>query len=156
MNTFALIRADYEYATGKTGRDINLLGIGYTQNHFKASIFFEKKNANYNLKYFSKETGNNSSINRNLSLLKKKKRFLINKKLNEIKAEIKLSVKTKESFEVLVLDRKKISPGQFANFKQKKRTKIIYVDQFNDKLWKGFSIIEPTKQMREYKKQGQQ
>jgi len=30
---------------------------------------------------------------------------------------------------------------------------IIYVDQFNDNLWKGFSIIEPTEQMKEYKKQ---
>ncbi|RLD83173.1 MAG: hypothetical protein DRJ10_04000 [Bacteroidetes bacterium] len=152
MNTFALIRADYEYAPGKIGRNVQLLGIGYTQNHFKASIFFLKKNASYNLKYFSKETGNNSSVNRSFSLIKKKKRFLINKKLSEIKADIKLSIKSKVSFEMLVLNQKEISLSQFANFKQKKRSKIIYVDQFSDNLWKGYSIIEPTKQMRDYKK----
>lgn len=152
MNTFALIRADYGYAPGKTGRNIHLLGIGYTQNHFKASIFFEKKNSSYRLKYFSKVTGNHSSINRSLSLIKKKKRFLINKKLNEIKVDIKLLVKSNESIEMLVLNQKEISIGQFVSFKQKKHAKIIYVDKFNDNLWKGFSIIEPTKQMRDYKK----
>ena len=34
----------------------------------------------------------------------------------------------------------------------KENTEIIYVDQFDDELWKGYSIIEPTKQMKEYKK----
>ncbi len=33
------------------------------------------------------------------------------------------------------------------------KMEIIYVDQFDDKLWSGYSIIEPTKQMREYRKQ---
>ena len=40
--TYALIRADYDYAPDKTGRDIHLLGIGYTENQFSGSIFFEK------------------------------------------------------------------------------------------------------------------
>ena len=38
------------------------------------------------------------------------------------------------------------------NFKEKERVDIIYVDQFNEDLWKGYTIIEPTKQMKEYKK----
>ena len=41
--TYALIRADYEYAPEKTGRDIHLFGVGYTENHFSGSIYFEKK-----------------------------------------------------------------------------------------------------------------
>jgi hypothetical protein len=31
----------------------------------------------------------------------------------------------------------------------------IYVDQFDDNLWSGYSIIEPTKRMKEYKKQAE-
>ena len=46
-----------------------------------------------------------------------------------------------------------ISEQQFTDFKQKKNMEVIYVDQFDDKLWKDFSIIEPTEQMREYRKQ---
>jgi hypothetical protein len=54
---------------------------------------------------------------------------------------------------LLVLKGKEILKKQFTDFEEKKVMEIVYVDQFDDKLWKGYSIIEPTKQMREYKKQ---
>jgi hypothetical protein len=50
------------------------------------------------------------------------------------------------------LDSEKINYKTFENLKQKKVFKLIYVDKFSDSLWKGYSIIEPTKQMRDYKK----
>ena len=153
VKTFALVRADYEYAAGKKGTNIHLLGVGYSKNIFSGSIFFEKKYGIYQLKYFSKKEGTSMSIDRNLSLVKKKKRFLLDKKLNEIKVGFKLSVREEYSVEMLILDHKEISNKQFIDFKQKEFIKMIYVDQFDDQLWKGFSIIEPTKQMREYKKQ---
>ncbi len=152
IETYALIRADYEYALGKTGLDIHLLGVGVSMNKFKASIYFEKKGDRYALKYFSRKTGQTVSINRSLSLLKKKERFLFDKKLNEIKGRIKMTQTSEDLTEILVLDENEITDNQFANFKQKKMIKIIYVNQFNDDLWNGFSIIEPTKQMKEYKK----
>jgi hypothetical protein len=153
INTFALIRADYEYAPGKTGRDIHLLGVGYTENQFSGSIYFEKKNDIYVLKYFSHKEGAIASINRNLKLLKKKKRFLFDKKLNELKVVFNLSINSEQSLEYLVLDDEEISDSQYTDFKQPERMEVIYVDQFDDQLWKGFSIIEPTRQMKEYKKQ---
>lgn len=151
--SYALIRADYEYASGKTGRDIHLLGIGYTEDYFKASIYFEKVGDSYQLKYFSKKVGHHYSINRSLQLIKKRKRWLVNKTLNEIKVKLKMAVKAEESVEVLFLNHKQISKEQFAQFNPPKRMKIQYIEQFHDDLWKGYSIIEPTKQMREYKKQ---
>ena len=53
---------------------------------------------------------------------------------------------------MLVIEEGSINQNQFNNFKEKERVDIIYVDQFNEDLWKGYSIIEPTKQMKEYKK----
>jgi len=153
ISTYALVRADYEYAEGKTGRDIHLLGIGYTENHFSGSIYFEKKEDNYILKYFSKKTGFHASFDRNVALLKKKKRFLFDKKLNEIKVGIDMKMNIEESVEYLVLEDKDIPHHQFTDFEQKEKMEIIYVDQFDDNLWRGYSILEPTKQMREYKKQ---
>ena len=152
IKTFALIRADYEYATGKTGANIHLLGVGYSKNGFKGSISFEKKQDGYQLKYCSKKEGTSMSVDRKLSLIKKKKRFLLDKKLNEIKVGFNLSVSEEYTFEILVLKYNEISNSQFRDFKQKEFVKLVYVDQFDDQLWKGYSIIEPTKQMREYKK----
>ena len=153
IKTFALVRADYEYAPGKTGTNIHLLGVGYSMNRFSGSISFDKKYDTYKLKYFSRKEGTSLSIDRKISLIKKKKRFLLDKELNEIKVGLKLSVREEYSVEILILDSKMISNKQFTDFKQKEFIKMIYVDQFDDQLWKGFSIIEPTKQMREYKKQ---
>ncbi|MCF8366479.1 MAG: carboxypeptidase-like regulatory domain-containing protein [Bacteroidales bacterium] len=151
--TYALIRADYEYAPGKTGRDIHLLGFGYTETQFGGSIYFEKNNDIYTLKYFSYRRGTNASVDRNFSLIKKRKKFFIDKKLKELKVGFYISMAVDESFEYLVLDSQSISLDQFNACEQKKTMDIIYVDQFDDKLWKGYSIIEPTQQMKEYKKQ---
>ncbi|MCF6222945.1 MAG: carboxypeptidase-like regulatory domain-containing protein [Flavobacteriaceae bacterium] len=153
IKSFALIRADYEYGQGKTGTNINLFGIGYTKNVFNGSISFEKKNDLYQLKYCSKKVGIRMKVDRNISLIKKRKRFLLDKKLDEVKVRLNLSSSEEYSFEILVLDQKEISNKQFKDFKQKEFVKLIYVDQFDDQLWNGYSIIEPTKQMREYKKQ---
>lgn len=152
-STFALIRADYEYAPGKTGRDFHLLGIGYTETQFSGSIYFEKRDNVYCLKYFSYKEGNSVSIERKLALMKKRKRALFDKKLEEIKFDFHFALETQESIEYLVLNNKSINAQQFADFKQVKYMEVIYVDQFNDQLWNGFSIIEPTQQMKEYKKQ---
>ena len=153
VTTYALIRADYEYAPEKTGTDIHLLGVGYTENEFNGSIYFEKKDDHYELKYFSRKTGSVASFDRNLALLKKRKRWLFDKTLKEIKIGVNITVTSESLVEVLVLDEKEITPEQFAAFKPEEYMDIIYVDQFNDDLWKGYSIIEPTKRMREYKKQ---
>ena len=151
--TYALIRADYEYEPGKTGTDIHLLGVGYTENQFSGSIYFEKKNENYYLKYFSYKTGSHATVDRSLALMKKRKRFLFDKTLNELKLKFEISVNIEESIEYLVLEDDDIIDNQFDGFDQKKNIEIIYVDQFDDQLWKGFAIIEPTQQMKEYKKQ---
>jgi carboxypeptidase-like protein len=153
MNTYALIRADYEYAPDKTGTDIHLFGIGYTENGFSGSIYFERKKNQYKLKYFTIKESNYVSFDRNLALLKKKERFLFDKKQDEVKVGVNLVVNSEDSFEYLVIDGKNISQNDYNEFEQSKHMEVIYVDQFNDKLWEGFSIIEPTKHMREYKKQ---
>jgi len=92
-------------------------------------------------------------FDRNLGLVKKKERFLFDKKLNEIKVGVRLSVNSEMLFECLVLNDKPISQAEFDGFEEKKNMKIIYVDKFDDNLWKGYNIIEPTRQMRDYKKQ---
>lgn len=152
MDTYALIRTDYSYAPGKTGTGIHLFGIGYTENEFSGSIYFTKKNKHYFLKYFSKKEGTDVSFDRNLTLLKKRKRFLFDKTQKELKIGTKIEIASETSFEILVLNRKEITPKQYNEFKQKKFINVHYIDQFDDNLWKGYSIIEPTAQMKAYKK----
>jgi len=155
MKTYALIRADFEYAPNKIGNDVNFLGMGYTEKDFSGSIFFEKKEDNYVLKYFSRKKGYNIRLDRNFALIKKKESFMFDKKLDEIKIGVAMKANREESLELLVLDMQKISEQQYIDFKQPEYIKPIYVKQFDDALWEGFDIIEPTSQMKDYKKQGE-
>ena len=152
MNTFALVRVDYEYFTGKTGKDFHLFGIRYSENKFKASLNFEKKDDKYSLKYCSKKENTYFSFDRTVSFLKKKERFLFDKKTVQIKLDLDIKLSTEFSSEMLVLEEKEISQEQFTDFKEKGDIKRIYVDQFDEKLWEDHTIIAPTRQMREYKK----
>ena len=152
IETSALIRADYKYAPNKLGTDFHILGIGYTETNFSGSIYFEKKNNNYNLKYFSFQKNNKFSINRKIALQKKKKQFLINKKLNEIKLALDVIMEGKLSHEWLVIDNVQISEQDFDNFEEEKYVDVTYVNQFDKNLWKNHTTIEPTQQMKEYKK----
>lgn len=151
--TYALIRADYEYAPGKVGLEVQLLGIGYTEAMFGGSVYFEKQDSTYALKYFSYKSASRASINRKFSLIKKRKRWLFDKTLMEVKARLTMAMTMHESVEYLVLESEPISDEEFAGFREKEKMDIILVDQFDDRLWEGYTIIEPVKQMREYKKQ---
>jgi hypothetical protein len=152
VETYALIRADYQYAPGKTGTDFHLFGVGYTENLFYGSIYFEKRNGRYKLKYFSKKAGALANFDRKVLLVKKKERFLFDKTLNELKTGIELTVNTVQLFECLVLDDEPVPEKVFDGFNEKEYMNIIYVDKFDDSLWKGYAIIEPTRQMRDYRK----
>ena len=152
VETSALIRADYKYAQNKLGTDFHILGIGYTETNFSGSIYFEKTNNKYNLKYFSFQKNISSSIKRKITLLKKKKRFLINKKLNAIKIGLDIVQENKFSVELLVVDNVQISEKDFDNFEEEKYIDVTYVNQFDKNLWENHTTIEPTQQMKEYKK----
>jgi hypothetical protein len=151
-STFALVRADYSYAPKKKGMDFNMFGVGYSENSFFRSIYFEKRNGGYALKYLSKRNGVSVSLKRKISLLKKRKRFLFDKTLKEIKVGLNFAIESESSFELLILEEKEITHEQYLNIKQTEYMDIIFVNQFDDSLWKGYSIIEPTEQMRKYKK----
>jgi len=150
--TYALVRADYNYAPGKTGTDFHLLGVGYTQNGFDASINFEKVNEKYYLKYFSKKETQSYSVDRKISLIKKKERFLFDKELEEIKLAIDIMMSDESSIEVFVFKHDSIEENEFNAIVQKDYMDVIYVEKFDENLWKGYSIIEPTQQMKNYKK----
>lgn len=152
INSHALIRADYQYAEGKKGIDFKLLGVGYTESFFGGSIYFEKKKDTYALKYLSIKSTNEFYINRSIDLLKKRKRFLLDKDLMKIKSKLTATISNESSFELMMLNESPLSKTQFENFNPKEKIKMQYVDQFSEDLWKGYSIIEPTQQMKEYKK----
>ena len=152
LSSYALLRADFQYAKDKHGRNFKLMGVSYKEEDYKVSINFEKTHDHYQLKYFSFKMGYSFGIDRNLALLKKRKRPLFDKTLLELKVAVDMQVKSQNSFECLLLSQERITPMDYYNFVQDQKIKIVDVEQFDDSLWEGYDILEPTQQMREYKK----
>ena len=72
--------------------------------------------------------------------------------MEEIKVGLIIKSDVEESLELLVIEDQKISDQQYTDFNQPDNIKPIFVKQFNDNLWKDYDIIEPTEQMKDYKK----
>ncbi len=152
MKTYALIRADFEYAPNKHGFSIQLFGVGYRKTGYKGSILFEKIGETYQVKYFTYSESERFSFDRPIALLKKRKRFLFNKTLKKLKINLDMAAQSGTTIEMFFLNNTPITEETWKSFKQEKYTDIKYVTQFSEDIWKGYSIIEPTKKMRDYKK----
>lgn len=152
VESYALIRADYEYDVGKEGTSIQILGFGYTERNFTGSILFERVDSTYQLRYCTKKKSTEARIDRSFALIKKKERFLIDKTIKEVKIGLNIVMADDESFEFVVLDRGTKTQVDYLNFQMPAYFPVHYVAQFDDDLWEGYAIIEPTKRMRDYKK----
>lgn len=143
--TYALLRADYAYAKGKQGTSVHLLGVGYEENMYKASVYFEKRDDSYRLKQFSQQQALNISINRPLNFKKKRNRRFIDKTLKNIKTELQLTTNQDASFEIFVIEDEFIPENKYRTVKQNDIYQIHYVDTLNTEKWSDFSRIEPVK-----------
>ena len=151
IKNYAIVKADFYMPKEKINK-FNLLGVFMSANKKIISIYFEKLDSFYSLKYFAETQSYNFGIKRPISLIKKKENGLFDKKIDEIKVNINADFESSNSYEYFVQNIKTIKKGEFKSFIQKKTFKKINVNQFNKNLWKGFSIIEPTDYMNNYKK----
>ncbi len=148
--SYALIKADYHFNDAKSGVDFSMLGVGYSEDSYSASIYFEKTGTGYFPTYISRTVGNSFKFNRSLSLIKRKDRFLIDKKLAEIKVDLAITVNALESTEILFTDAQNFTAAEYQAIEENKKLEILSIKRFSDDLWKDYNIIEPTKQMKEY------
>ncbi len=150
--SYALIKADFSLAPGKTGKEIELLGITYREKARSASIYFEKTDHRYQVKYISTSKDDFVAFDRNVKLQKKKRSFLFDRTIEEIKVHFDFSLNNIESIDILMLDRFEVPPEEYRKLKENKTLDILYVNEFQDSVWKEYSIIEPTQQMKNYKR----
>ena len=74
VETYALIRADYNYASNKIGLDAQAFGLSYSKTNFSGSICFERKNNIYILNYLSFQENNKFKVNRKVAFQKEKEK----------------------------------------------------------------------------------
>lgn len=129
-----------------------MLGFGHSMDFKKGHVIFEKTDEGYFVKYIYAKQHEKALIDRNLSIKKKQRRFLNDKELNEIKVEVKMAFEMKSNWELLVLNRQKITENDFEKAKEPTIIKFKKEYAYNPEKWKNRTVIAPTTELKKYKR----
>jgi len=147
--TYAILRIEYQLKNPKAKRNINLLGVKFKEPDDSGVIIYDHDEQGYYLKYAMSLETQQFSIVRPFQLIQKIDRPLFNKKLNSIKIHLHFDGFDEQCNEVLVINRKALNLESFHDI-QSKPVKTQKITSYSEDIWRGFSIIEPTRQMKEY------
>lgn len=148
--SFAILQLDFAYAPGKTSENIHLLGFGHSMNSKQGRVIFEKGKEGYFVKYIHAKQYETASIARDFTIMKKQKRFLIDKELNEIKLEASLTFEIHSDWELLILDRKPLEANEFETVKQPAVVRFRKEYSNAPDLWDNRTVIAPSAELTKY------
>jgi hypothetical protein len=150
-STYGILRMSYQYASGKTNENFQLLGVGHSMLNKAAQIIYERRNAAYYVKYIKAEQHETASIDRPFSMKKKQERFLFDKELNEMKFQVNMSFDINSSWELLVMETEGIMQEAFDDIEEPKNVKFKKEYAFSPEMWES-TVIAPSGQLSEFKR----
>ena len=151
-NSYAILQLDFAYAKGKQSDKFKLFGLSHSTDFREAHIIFEKGDFGYYVKYLYTKKREFSSIDRDFSIMKKQKRFLMDKELSEMKLEAQLFFNVETHWEMLVLERAEISQQQYENIKEPTHMKFKKEYAYTPDMWKNRTVIVPDSELKKYKR----
>ena len=149
---YAILQFDYEFATGKSTENINLLGIGHKVNYKKAQVIYEKLDTAYFVKYVNAEKREFFSVDRDFFMVKKEKRFLFDKALNKIKFALDMQFEVKNGWELLVIHRQNLTKEAFELVKEPEKMTIKKEFVYSMDMWDHGSVIVPSTELKNFRR----
>lgn len=149
---FAVIQLDFAYATGKSSENIKLLGIGHSMKNKEGHVIFERTESGYFVKYIYATERELGSIDRSLSIMKKQKRFLWDKELNELKMNLSVNFDTEVFYEMLVLNRSETTKEETIAVVEPKHIQFRKEYTYTSDLWNDRTVIAPTAELQKYQR----
>ncbi|GAL86220.1 hypothetical protein ATO12_23915 [Sporocytophaga myxococcoides] len=149
-SSFAVLKLDFAFAKGKKSENFKLLGVGHSIDFKEAHIIFQKGKTSYYPKFISVNQNEFASIDRSFSITKKEKRFFIDKELNEMKLDLKISFNSESKWELLVMDVEDIDESGFNLIIQPATMKFKKEYAYNPETWKNRTILVPSSELKKY------
>ncbi|WP_109829238.1 carboxypeptidase-like regulatory domain-containing protein [Reichenbachiella versicolor] len=151
--TFAILQISYKYAKGKQSEKINLLGVNHAMKNETATVIFEKgEDGGYYFKYASLNYKEYVGLDRPISITKKRKRFLFDKSLNQIKARLELEFEPETNWEFLVQERSLITSEKFESTQHRKHVLFKRHFSYSPDIWSEGTVLTPSSELKEYKR----
>jgi hypothetical protein len=149
-SSFAVLKLDFAFAQDKRSEHFQLLGVGHSVNYKRAHIIFQKGKTAYYPKFISAQQNEFNSLDRSFSVLKKEKRFLVDKELNEIKMDVDMSFTTEFYWELLVLEAEEIDASVYHKIVQPATTKYKREYAYTPEMWKNRTMLVPLSEINKY------
>ncbi|HLA54732.1 MAG TPA: carboxypeptidase-like regulatory domain-containing protein [Flavobacterium sp.] len=147
---FGVLRADYSLAEGKKLDGFNmklLLGVKVSENFRKGTIIYKQSPSGegYYLQYALREEGQYIYLNRPLKFIE-----LSESEKDVVAFDLKVEGNILEKTEYLNLSRNEITEGEYDHVTEN-NFQYLRIKQYDPKIWKGYSAIEPLEEMKRYK-----
>jgi hypothetical protein len=150
-DSFAILMADYQFAEGEHGFNLNLkfiAGVAFKEKGKSGKIIFQKnERGKYIPKYIKKQRKAYAYL----------ERFFVFKENDEnkndrmkVKFELTVEMDQDEVQEWLVVSNKSITEAEFAAFEENEGIPVEETTTYNPEIWKDYNILAPTEAIREY------
>lgn len=144
---YAVLRADYTLAEGKTVSGINmkfLLGIKASENVSKGTLIYKQNpsGSGYYLQYGALETGQYMYINRPIKFIE-----LSDEEKDVVALDLKIETNIKTKKEYLNIQKTESSEATLDAIKEEE-FKYIKLKRYDPKIWEDTGAIEPLEEMK--------
>lgn len=149
QNDYAVVKATYGLAKGKTLSGINLkllLGIKFRNNVSSGTLIYKEnpETKKYYLQYANQQDGQYFYLNRPLKFIE-----LTDGDGQVLALDIKAEGQTANKREYLNLEQKEISNAAFEQIKETD-FKYLALKKYDPKIYKEFTILEPAAEMKQF------
>jgi len=148
-NDYAVVKATYRLASGKTLGGINLkwiLGVKAFENISNGTLIFKENQSEkkYFLQYATIEDGQYFYVNRPLKFIE-----LADNNRDVLALDLKVEGNVLNKTEYLNLEQKEISENDFDQL-QEPDFKFIKIRKYDPAIWKEFTTLEPAEEMKQF------
>ena len=117
---YGVHQVSFEYVDGKYSERFQVLGMSHSMDYKKGHVIFQKNPEGYFVKYIRAEQKERAAIDRDFTIMKKEKRFMWDKTLNEIKMHAEMSFDMHNKWELLIMDNEAIAHDHISSVEQPK------------------------------------
>ena len=147
---YAVIRADYNLAEGKTLGGANLkflLVVKFSENLSKGTLIYKQNTSGegYHLQYGAMESGQYIYLNRPLKFIE-----LTDEEKYVVAIDLKAEGNSTTKEEFLNISHSDVSQSEFEKVKEDDFN-YIKLKRYDPKIWKDYSAIEPLEEMKQFK-----
>ncbi len=150
LSDYAILQVQMQFTKGKVSSEFSMLGFGHATNFKSARVIFERTTLGCFPKYLNVNIQETASIDRNFKVMKKEKRFLWDKTLNELKMTAELEFYPDNHWEILIQKRTPIDEEQFEAIEQQRMLMFKKAITADLNQLRNRTAITPTEELKKY------